>query len=383
MLALVRMDSIYIQIINIHKFQKYFNKFYSSNNIILIPVEDVNDKLCINRATTTDNTRLTLFYSIHTGDILGNRYTTFKFAGLVTYNIQKDMNRLNTLFKFIDFITSLNIIYRITTIDIAYDMKVDDKKSIENILPIRIGTTSNVNNPFNYFDSTLYVESDKVIKPSVRAYLYDKSVKENLDNNIIRFEVSIRNVKNADNDFESVVMHIINSLENYKLYYFDSKAKCNKIKRKYRDNIEKVNRKNLPATLKKEIKVLGGQEIELKLSDNVLNIIKMVFTKKDELITVERKIPQWLTSIPSKKQALQNKLSKLKIYVESNTMGIVFIMFSLIPKGLINRYRGIQKITVLQLHKKFIPLLVNPLLLRAFLPINKDPPIVNQHLYPY
>ena len=381
--ALVGMDSIYIQVINVRKFQKYFNRFYSSNDIILIPVEDVNDELCIKRATPTDNTKLTLFYSIHTGDMNGNTYTTFKFAGLVTYDTEKDTNRSTTLFKFIDFITSLNIIYRITTIDIAFDMKVDNKKSIENFLPIRIGTKTNVNSPFNYFESTLYIESDKVRKPSTKAYLYDKSVKENLDKDVIRFEVSIRNIKSCKNDFESVVNHIMKCLANYKLYYFDSKAKCNKIKRKYRDNIQKENRKNLPTTLQKEIKLLGGQEIELKSSDDVLNVLKMIFTKKDNLITIERKIPQWLESIPSKKQLQQNKLERLVKYIELNQIAIIFILFSLIPKGLIYHYRGKHKNTLLLHTNGFIPLLESPLFLRAFPPTNKAPPIVSLHLSPY
>jgi len=377
MFALVGMDSIYIQVINIGKFQKYFNQFYTSNKIILIPVYDVNDELCIKRATTADNTKLTLFYSTHTGDMNGNTYTTFKFAGLITYDDKTDTMRTNTLLKFIDFITSLDIKYRVTTIDIAYDMKVDDKKSIENFLPIRIGTKTNVNNPFNYFDSTLYVESDKVIKPSVKAYAYSKTVKENLDENIIRFEISIRNIKNADNDFESVVRHIISSLSNYKFYYFDSKARCNNVKRKYRDNIEKENRKNLPATLKKEIKLLGGHEIELKLSDDVLNLLKKIFTKKDKLITVERKTPNWLKSISKRSQ------EKRKNVVKPNTIGVSYFLFHLIPVPLIYVYQSNLKKGVLTLTPKFISLLINPLILRAFFPKNKAPPIVNQHLTPY
>jgi len=377
---LVGMDSIYIQVINIKKYQRYFNEFYSTNNIILFPVEDVNDNLCIKRVTTTDNTKLTLFYSIHTGDIQRftyNTYTTFKFTGLISYDNNKDIKRTNILLKFIDLLTSLDIEYRITTINISFDMKVDKKKSIENFLPIRVGTTTKVNNPFNYFKSTLYVESDKVIKPSVKSYVYDKTIKEKIDEKIIRFEVSIRNVKKVDNDFESVLNHISNYLLNYKLYYFESKSKCDKVKRKYRDNIKKENRKNFPISLQKESKKLDGQEIELVLYDDVLNILKQFFNKKDKLITIERKTPQWLKFIPNRSK------KEIKKVVKFHKIPISYFFFYLIPISLIYVYQSNLKKGILTLTNRFTILSISPLLLRVFLPTNKSPPITNLYQTPY
>jgi len=72
-----------------------------------------------------------------------------------------------------------------------------------------MGLKSALNSPFDYYEkTTLYLENKDVKRPSLKAYLYNKSVKNDLDKKIIRFEISIRNIKNEDNTYEVTIKHL-------------------------------------------------------------------------------------------------------------------------------------------------------------------------------
>jgi len=68
-----------------------------------------------------------------------------------------------------------------------------------------MGLKSALNSPFDYYEkTTLYLENKDVKRPSLKAYLYDND----LDKKIIRFEISIRNIKNEDNTYEVTIKHL-------------------------------------------------------------------------------------------------------------------------------------------------------------------------------
>lgn len=269
------MDSITIQVVNIEQYQEQFIYFYEMQSLLFIPadIQSLDDMYKSNRIVSRKNTQETIIYSYHNGSMDDTTYTTFKFVGLKSYNQKKDKRKSKVLNRFVDFLIRHDIVYRLKSIDIAYDFTIN--KSIKNFLPIRInkqGLRTEVNDPFNYFENTtLYVEDKSIKKPSLRAYIYDKTIKNNLDEQIIRFEVSIRNLDSKIISYNHIIEHIQNQISKYKLYYFDVIASCNTNKWLYKKNY-KVSRK-----LEKSIKKYNGVEVKLSISSDITDFLSKLF----------------------------------------------------------------------------------------------------------
>ena len=268
-------DSITIQVINLPFFQEEFIYFYELHSLIFIQadIQSKEDLYKPDIITNITDTRNPIIYSYHNGSVDGTQYTTFKFSGLKTYDKKLDNRKSRLLNKFIDFLIKIDIEYRLKRIDLAYDFHIN--KSIKNFLPIMVnrkGMKSKPNDPLNYYENTsLYLEDDSVEKPSIRAYLYDKTYKHNLDEQIIRFEISIRNMKKEDNTFELIMEHLQEQLAKFRLYYFSVIAECNKNKRLYKKNY-KFSKK-----LEKSIIKSNGEEIPLVISEEISNLLSKLY----------------------------------------------------------------------------------------------------------
>lgn len=325
-------DSLTIQVTNLPTYQYHFNQFYKDNDLILIPVPlEKIPEIKTYRITHQSDTRLSLFYSNHSGTRHNpNTYTTFKFVGLKSYDESKDTKRMGILYKFINFLSTLKVQYKLSVIDLSFDFHIK-RTSIENFLPIRMGTRTDINDPFNYYEkTTLYVEDTSIAKPSLKGCLYDKSSKEHLSQNITRFEISIRDLKNAANNYEAIIEHINKQLLKYKLFYFSVKANCNTAKRAYWKNASVVNRENLTSALNKKISKLGGEEIELSISDDVNNLLQEFFIDRSDKTTVTRQVPQWLNDIPNQHgQKIMSDDLGMSLRNISNTLGYTSSLDSL------------------------------------------------------
>jgi len=272
-------DSITIQVINLQLFnnEEKFIYFYEMHSLIFISA-DIQSKDDIYKPdiiTFATDTRHPIIYSYHNGSVDGTTYTTFKFVGLKSYNKKLDRRKTRLLNKFIDFLIKIDIEYRLKTIDLAYDFHIN--KSIKNFLPImvnRIGMKSKPNDPFNYYENTtLYLEDGSVKDPSLKAYIYDKSVKNNLDDRIIRFEISIRKIKKEFNTFEAIMEHIEDKLSKYRLFYFPVIAECNKNKWIYKSNY-KFSKK-----LEKSISKSNVIEVNVSISNEIVSFLSKLFCK--------------------------------------------------------------------------------------------------------
>ena len=269
------MDSITIQVINIELHQEQFIYFYEMQSLLFLSadIQSIEDMYKSDRIVSISNTQETIIYSYHNGSMDDTTYTTFKFVGLKSYNHKKDKRKSKVLNRFVDFLIKHDIEYRLKVIDIAYDFAIN--KSIKNFFPIRTnkqGLQSDVNDPFNYFESTtLYLEDKSIKKPSLKAYIYDKTVKNDLDEQIIRFEISIRNIDSKIVDYDSILEHIKNQVSKYRLFYFDVIAECNKNKWIYKKNY-KVSRK-----LEKSIINSKGVEINLSISNDITDFLSKFF----------------------------------------------------------------------------------------------------------
>ncbi len=278
-------DSITIQVINLQlNNQEDFIYFYDLHSLLFISA-DIQSKDDIYKPdiiTFATDTRHPIIYSYHNGSADGTTYTTFKFVGLKSYNQKIDKRKYRLLYKFIDFLIKIDIEYRLKTIDFAYDFHIN--KSIKNFLPImvnRMGLKSKPNDPFNYYENTtLYLEDNSVEKPSLKAYIYDKSVKNGLDERIIRFEVSIRNIKTECNTFEATMEHLQWQLSRFRLYYFPVIAKCNDNKWLYKKK-NKLSKKRYKFSkkLEKSIFKSDGIEINISISHEITSFLSKLFCK--------------------------------------------------------------------------------------------------------
>ena len=88
---------------------------------------------------------------------------------------------------------------------------------------------------------------------------------------IIRFEISIRNIDSKIVDYDSILEHIKNQVSKYRLFYFDVIAECNKNKWIYKKNY-KVSRK-----LEKSIINSKGVEINLSISSEITSFLSKFF----------------------------------------------------------------------------------------------------------
>lgn len=269
------MDSITIQVINIELHQEEFIHFYMMNSLLFLSadIQSMKDMYKSDRIVSKSNTQETIIYSYHNGSIDDTTYTTFKFVGLKSYNHKKDKRKTKILNRFIDFLIRHDVEYRLKVIDIAYDFTMN--KSIKNFFPIRTnkqGLQSDVNDPFNYYESTtLYLEDKSIKKPSLRAYIYDKTVKNNLDEQIIRFEISIRNIDTKIVNYHTIIEHLQNQVSKYRLFYFDVIAECNKNKWLYKKSY-KVSKR-----LEKSIMKSNGAQINLSVSSEITDLLSKFF----------------------------------------------------------------------------------------------------------
>ncbi len=268
-------DSITIQVINIECYIDDFISFYALHSLMFIEADNPNiGDYKPDIIVSINNTRNPIIYSYHNGDFDGTTYTTFAFAGLKKYNKREDKRRLKILNKFIDFLIKIGISYRLKKIDLAYDIHIN--KSIKNFFPIRVnkqGLKSTTVNPFDYYEqTTLYVEDKSTQRPSLRAYIYDKSAKEDLEEKIFRFEISIRNIKSKLDTFEELFAHIQKQILKYRCFYFPVIAECNKNKSIYKKNEYKFSK-----SLEKSIIKSGGEELNLTIAQEIEDLLKKLY----------------------------------------------------------------------------------------------------------
>lgn len=268
-------------------------KFYKVNDLMLIPqtiLTTDGKENEIHRLCQKTNLRTTISYINRNGNQYSNdTYTTFTFSGLKRYKNSKDAIRQKILNNFIQFLHTNNISFKIKKVDISFDMKVNKRKSIKHFFPIRsnkMGLRQSINSPFDYYeDTTLYVENKNIKKPSMKAYIYDKSIKENLDEKIIRFEISLRKFDNkTSEEFESFWNHINKQISKYNLYFFNDKANCDKNKRIYRNSNFKLSK-----TLSKSISNTKGIKVNLSLNDDLYKFFKSLFKETNIDINIPKK----------------------------------------------------------------------------------------------
>ena len=193
----------------------FINGYYQRNKYLSIVSSCYSKSKCINKKK----------------DIVTIFSVTVEFAGLKSYNYKKD-NLMNKYLMMVISYLNLNFInFEV----IGLDLFVDVDKPFENMFAFcnkKVGKVKYYKTlEKQYHFGTHYIEKFNNTHKNVmrRAYLYDKSLKENLFLTITRFELKIqtrffnRNKMNVFFDRKMFYTNLLNRLmESYHILYFRS-----------------------------------------------------------------------------------------------------------------------------------------------------------------
>lgn len=170
-----------------------------------------------------------------TNQVITTYYITLEFAGLMSYNEKLDKTSNDTLLKTCAYLNTKNITFKLTGMDICIDLNT----KYENVLALCTRKSPKTEyyraNEVQFYDTTSYLEKIPRIKLNLavqRTYLYDKSIKENLPNNLTRFEVKLQ-PKFFNKNRNNIISGIINVLDRYHVMYLPNKKEKNYLMEQY------------------------------------------------------------------------------------------------------------------------------------------------------
>ena len=203
-------------------------------------------------------------------------YIAIEFAGLKTYHEPLDTISNNTLLSVCAYLNSRNIFYKLTGLDICIDLQT----KFENVLALctkRSPKTSYYTaNETQRYKTTHYIEKildkneDEVLQ---RAYLYDKTAKENLPYALARFELKLQ--QKFFNKYRNTLMYsIFKTLDKYHVMYVPVKKERQYLREQY---------DNYPILRDRDIKRIGFDSYRRYFDMTVINsIIVRIFSIKEQ-----------------------------------------------------------------------------------------------------
>ncbi len=158
---------------------------------------------------------------IQTKRTITTYYIALEFAGLVRYNNKLDKLVNDTLLAVCAYLNTRHIFFKITGLDIALDLFTDYGKVLALCTKKSPSTAYYGANETQAFSSTVYIEKipqNKQTSVVQKAYLYDKSIKENLAYKVTRFEVKLQYPFFAKNRL-NLFANLIKALDKYHVMY--------------------------------------------------------------------------------------------------------------------------------------------------------------------
>ena len=157
----------------------------------------------------------TILAVIKTGYSSKQFYITIEFAGLKSYNEKQDKQSNNYLLRLASYLNCNYIPFKIIELDICLDIIESNYKDVLSVCMKKQPKVDyyKVDDKSLNYESTLYlekIEKEKLKLTSIRSYLYDKSIKENIkDLSITRFEIKFqpKYFINAGEDISKISEH--------------------------------------------------------------------------------------------------------------------------------------------------------------------------------
>lgn len=240
-------DTIHIKIYTSNT--NVIKQYIKTNNQIEYYNKNKNNKYGKN-IVKKDNVILFQYYNQNSSYSSFQDYTMIEVHGLKKYNKQDKIKKENLVNLFL-YLKTNNLEYDIQKIDYAIDIK---NISIKNLY-IRKNTKRNKLNDIKKIDNTniklnpfILENTDKYnTNRNNRLIAYDKSYKENLDENILRLEISLypqvfRQIRKLDNP-GIILNEIIKQIEKYKIYIIEDTNKRDEIQDLHKNNGYKNNKR--------------------------------------------------------------------------------------------------------------------------------------------
>ena len=217
----------------------------------------------------------TILFTMHSGstrikdkltkELVNQYYIRIRFAGLKSHKQKQDKASYKALMTICAWLNTTRTNFRLVELDVAIDIY----SNFYNVLAVCTNKSPNV--PYNglgniqYIEGTPttyienYINKEQRKEAVLRSYLYNKSVKEELDFTVTRFELKLQNRFFLKNEFN--VKSIMNALDRYYVMYFENK-------RGKEQKIDEYNKYKVVAT--REINRLEFESYRLYPNHNVI-----------------------------------------------------------------------------------------------------------------
>jgi len=209
---------------------------------------------------------------------------SINFAGLKSYNQKHDTIKSKALNNLLQMLQKNNIAFKTQRVDIANDKH---NSNYDNFLSMRTNKQG-YKHPFNKpseseYQTTFYLEQYSE-KPSLKALLYDKTIKEEehkniIPNGIVRAEISIRTTQKqhqAISTKEQYIDHIQKQLNKYMFVEFPNQEAATELKGDYELMINNGITKPSSEFISK-IKSLNGNHMLTTLTPKTKKFLELCY----------------------------------------------------------------------------------------------------------
>ena len=270
------------------------NNWYSRNNITQYSTKDKQghrynqlsiNKINIARAYNKPNNIGMNQYQDKANYIQGT--LTINFAGIKSYNQKHDTIKDTVINNLLHMLQKNNIAFKTQRVDIANDKHNSNFNSMFAMRTNKQGYKHQFNSPFNQpYQTTFYLEQ-YTNQPSLKALIYDKTIKEQSKNNIIesgivRAEVSIRTTNQQHKVIstkEQYINHIQKQLNKYMFVEFPNQSAANELKTEYELMINNGITKPSTEFINK-IKELKGKYISTQLTEQTKEFLSLCYCEQ-------------------------------------------------------------------------------------------------------
>ena len=173
-------------------------------------------------------------------------YLSIKLAGLKRYVFERDKVSQNVLMLIISYLNTNKHTFKITQLDVALNIFTKYSNTLA-LCTKRYSTTAYwMANETQLYDTTRYIEKFKNEKHKADAVShgchYFKTVKEELDYDLVRFELSLQKKFIKNNGFDIGAM--LNEFYRYHIMYIPNQKKKQEIMDQY-DSLEVIRQKDI------------------------------------------------------------------------------------------------------------------------------------------
>jgi len=267
------------------------NNWYSRNNITQYRTKDTQghsynqlsiNKLNIARAYNKPNIIGMNQYQTKANYIQGT--LTINFAGIKSYNHNNDTIKDKVINNLLHMLQKNNIAFQTKRVDIANDKQNSNFNNLFAMRTNKQGYKHQFNSPFNQEYSTTFYLEQYSLNPSLKALIYDKTVKEQSKNNIIesgivRTEISIRTTNQQHKVISTkkqYINHIQKQLNKYLFVEFPNQEAAYELKKEYELMINKGITKPSTKFINK-IKKLKGKYISTTLTAKTKKFLELYY----------------------------------------------------------------------------------------------------------